>query len=291
MKQSVCLDYDNPKDTKHDKNQDCDVDDFSEQYVVSLPPEAKSRYTTNEANNYRRNTGVGGGRSTDDETFMLTQELTFDKLWGKFVKRVKKNKKAIYKKNTTRSLSCDETTSRTVGLEEFQEKESVSKNKNDLLVDITEDAKYSENAKYSKYVPKREIDSFKMSSSSSSSRNASKSSNEPPNSSTKQRQLPKHLVSTSTMLASGSAAYRHKYVPGSLSKRPVYGMMGHGLSLNGQFGARPRRRCQAAAMPADSGLGGECGDSNEFQGAFGKTPGFMPPYCQARPKVVFALKF
>jgi len=274
MKQYVCLDYDNPKDSKDDKHRDPDVADLSEQYVVTLPSEANSRYTTVESNTYRR-TG-----NEDDEEFILTQELTFDKVWGKFVKRVKKNKKAIYKKNTTskRSVSCDETST-----EEFQEKENLSKN--DLDVDNSgEDA-----AKYSKYAPRREIDSFKVSSSNGCRNTSKSSSNEPPSNSTKHRQLPKHLVSTSTMLASGgSAAYRHKYAPGSISKRPVYGMMGHGLPLNGQFGARPRRRSQATPTPTHSD---GCSESNDFQGAFGKTPGFMPPYCQARPKVVFALKF
>ena len=267
MKQYVCLDYDNPKDSKDDKHRDPDVTDLSEQYVVSLPSESKSSYTnTAESNNYRR-TG------NEDEEFILTRELTFDKVWGKFVKRVKKNKKAIYKKNTTSKRSCDETST-----EEFQGKENSSKN--DLVVGTSsEDA-----TKYSTTSPRREIDSFKVSS-SKGCRNTSK----PPSSSTKDRQLPKHLVSTSTMLASGgSAAYRHKYPPGSISKRPVYGMMGHGLPLNSQFGARPRRRSQATPTPAYSD---GCSEANDFQGAFGKTPGFMPPYCQARPNVIFALKF
>ena len=54
MKQYVCLDYDNPKDSKDDKHRDPDVTDLSERYVVSLPSENKSSYTnTAESNNYR----------------------------------------------------------------------------------------------------------------------------------------------------------------------------------------------------------------------------------------------
>ena len=261
MKQRVCLDYDEAKERRLDKS-DHQLDDFNDQYVVDLPPE--DGYT-------KADSSTGSG-----EAFILTQELTFDKIWGKLVKRVKSKKKAINKNLRGK----------------FDKAEGGE----------SQDVVDAGDARYFKAPPPRSnIDAFNVSSNSSGAGGGGRSnhfnrSSTEHNKQQKERQLPKHLVSASAMFTGGSAAaaagYKPKYVPGSLSKRPVYGMMGQGLPLNGQFGRR-RQRNQASSVSSTGAEGGNgmassgCGgDSQEFQGAFGKTPGFMPPYCPARPKLV-----
>ena len=283
-------------------------------YVVSLPPESDKMIGKHRNPNDEVDGDAHANHDEDSEAFMLTQEYTFDKLWGKLVKGVKKKKKALKDNNNNnnrRTRNIFQEGSENVDLSSGDNTQSQFDQEQKVNLDV--DLKYHQypynhpNARSgglgidnsSKYLASRSTLATATPSVRTTASNSKKNTRRLNDFSSKpekqsSRQIPKHLVPSSSVLggSSSSGVHMSKYIPGTMSKsRSVYGMAGYGLSLNnpGQFGIRRPRNNRTSSTPSSSDVAPPA--SQDFQGAFGKTPCFMPPYVKARPKVMFAMKF